>query len=127
MFTSIQIVAECNSLCHSGFHFATDFEERDVIARIWRGWAAADNADEIAAHLRDGTLARYASAPGNVSADVLQRPLAGGVELMTLSVWDSRGNVPPGVEENHGLLVGRQTIADCWEIAGEAEVVTRAA
>lgn len=98
-----------------------------MIARIWRGWAAADCADEIAAHLRGGTLARYASAPGNVSGYVLQRPLAGGVELMTLSVWESRGNVPPGVEENHRLLVGRQTIADCWEVAGEAEAVTRAA
>lgn len=98
-----------------------------MIARIWRGWAAADSADEIAAHLRHGTLARYASAPGNVSAQLLQRSLAGGVELMTISLWESRANVPTGVEENHGLLVGRQTIADCWEIAGEAEVVSRAA
>jgi hypothetical protein len=99
----------------------------DVIARIWRGWAAADCADEIAAHLRDGTLARYASAPGNVSSHLLQRPLAGGVELMTLSLWESRANVPPGVDEEHRLLLGRQTIADCWEVGGEAEVVTRAA
>lgn len=98
-----------------------------MIARIWRGWAAADCADEIAAHLRNGTLARYASAPGNVSSHLLLRPLAGGVELMTLSVWESRGSVPTGIEEDHRLLVGRQTIADCWEIADEAEVVTRAA
>lgn len=98
-----------------------------MIARIWRGWAAADSADEIAAHLRDGALATYMSAPGNVSAEILMRPSAGGVEVMTFSLWESADAVPSGVDENHRLLVARQTLADCWEIAGRREAIARAA
>jgi len=98
-----------------------------MIARIWRGWAAADDADEIAAHLRDVPLGRYLSTPGNVSASVLVRPVAGGVELMTLSLWESSDALPAGVEEDHRLLVARRTIADCWEIVGTPEAIARAA
>ena len=98
-----------------------------MTARIWRGWAAADRADEIAAHLQGGPLARYASAPGNVSASLLLRPLAGGVELMTFSLWESADVVPAQVEESHRLLVARQSIADCWEVGDTAEAVARAA
>ena len=98
-----------------------------MIARIWRGWAATDSADEIAAHLRDVPLARYASAPGNVSAEVLLRPLAGGVEVMTFTVWESEDSVPATVEEDHRLLVGRQTVPVCWEIVATPKAVARAA
>jgi heme-degrading monooxygenase HmoA len=98
-----------------------------MIARVWRGWAAADHAHEIAAHLRDGALAEYASVPGNVSGYVLQRPAAGGVELMTVSVWESSEAVPAGVEEDHRLLVARQTMPSCWEIVGTPKAVARAA
>src|SRR5262245_17469755 len=98
-----------------------------MVARIWRGWAAADDAEEIAAHLRGAALARFVSAPGNVSADVLVRPQAGGVELMTFSVWASPDDVPSGVEEQHPLLVARQTVAACWEIDGGEMPAVRAA
>ena len=98
-----------------------------MIARSWRGWAAADTADEVAAHLRNGPLARFASMPGNISACVLQRPLAGGVELMTFSLWDSADSLPAAVEENHRLLVARQTVVDCWDVVGVPEAVAEAA
>lgn len=98
-----------------------------MIARIWRGWAATACADEVASHLRDVPLARYASAPGNISAELLLRPLAGGVELMTFSLWESADAVPTGVEEDHRLLVARQTIPDCWEMSGRTEAIARAA
>jgi heme-degrading monooxygenase HmoA len=98
-----------------------------MIARIWRGWAATACADEVAAHLRDVPLARYASAPGNISAELLLRPLAGGVELMTFSLWESADAVPTGVEEDHRLLVARQTIPDCWEMSAGTAAIARAA
>jgi hypothetical protein len=108
--------------------FATDDEgELPMIARIWRGWAAADSVDEIAADLRENTLARYASATGNVSVDLLLRPVAGGVELMTFSTWESSSAVPTEVEENHRLLVARETIAVCWEIVASSDAVAQAA
>ena len=50
-----------------------------MIARLWRGWAAADSADEVEAHLRDVTLARYAHDPGNHSVHMFRRPSAAGL------------------------------------------------
>jgi heme-degrading monooxygenase HmoA len=98
-----------------------------MIVRVWRGWAAADHADEIAAHLRDVPLAHYASRPGNVSAYVLRRPLAGGVELTTVTVWESSDAVPAGVEENHRLLVARQRKATTLSIVAAPNAVAQAA
>ena len=98
-----------------------------MVARIWRGWAAADTADEIAVYLRDGPLARFASAAGNVTAYMLTRPIAGGIELMTFSLWESAELVPTGAEEDHRLLVARQTIPACWEVSGGATAIARAA
>ena len=98
-----------------------------MTVRVWRGWAAADHAEEIAAHLRDVPLAHYASMPGNVSAYVLQRPLAGGVEVTTVTVWESREAVPAGVEENHRLLVARQRRATFLTIVAVPKAVAQAA
>lgn len=98
-----------------------------MVIRMWRGWAAADSADEIAAHLRDGALARFAARPGFVSAELLERPLAGGVELVTLTMWDSNADVPPGVDEAHRLLVARETTANCWSLVDAPVAVSRAA
>ena len=98
-----------------------------MVARMWRGWAGADDADEIASHLREVTLARYDASPGHLSTSVLVRPLAGGVELVTLTVWESGDAVPAGVVEDHPLLVARQTIAELWEVTAAPQAVARAA
>ena len=98
-----------------------------MVARLWRGWTAADAADEVVAHLRADALARFAAAPGNVSADVLVRPLGGGAEVLTLTVWASAEVVPDEVAEDHELLVARQTVPDRWEISGPPAAVARAA
>ena len=98
-----------------------------MVARLWRGWTAVDSADEVAAHLRDGVVARYVASPGNVSACVLRRPSAGGIELMTLSVWNSDDVVPRRVDEAHRLLVAAETIPSCWELVAAPTAVARAA
>ena len=99
-----------------------------MTARLWRGWTAADGADEVVAYLREGPLARFSVAPGNISAEVLVRPLAGGVEILTLTLWETAEFVPADVEERHELLVARQTLADSWEIPHPAgAAVARAA
>jgi hypothetical protein len=99
-----------------------------MTARLWRGWTAADGADEVVAYLREGPLARFSVAPGNISAEVLVRPLAGGVEILTLTIWEAAEFVPADVEERHELLVARQTLADRWEIPHPAAAaVARAA
>ena len=98
-----------------------------MTARMWRGWAAADTADEVVADLRRGALARLAASPGNVSTEVLVRPAAGGVEILTLTLWKSAEDVPAGVEEQHELLVARQTVAACWEVAAAPRAIAQAA
>jgi heme-degrading monooxygenase HmoA len=98
-----------------------------MVVRMWRGWAAAESAGEIAAHLRAGTLAQYAEQPGFVSAHLLERPLAGGVELLTLTTWRSAADVPAGVDEAHRLLVARETVAGCWAVVDPPVAVIRAA
>ena len=94
---------------------------------MWRGWAGVQDADEIAAYLRDVALARYQAEPACVSATVLTRPLAGGVELVSLTVWRSQSSVPAGVAEEHPLLVARQTLPDVWDVVAAPRAVARAA
>jgi hypothetical protein len=106
---------------------ATDYQESRMIARTWRGWTSAESADEVAAHLRDGALARYAAAPGCIGTQVLCRPIAGGVEVMTLTLWESAEVLPELVEEGHRLLVARQTAATCWDVTGEPNAIAEAA
>ena len=98
-----------------------------MVVRMWRGWAAADSAEEVAAELRSGTLARFAADAGCVSAELLVRPHAGGVELLTLSVWRSPADLPEGVDEAHRLLVARETIASSWHVVEAPRAVARAA
>jgi hypothetical protein len=98
-----------------------------MIARMWRGWAGVESADRVADDLRDGIVARYASTPGNVSVELLRRPIAGGVELMILSVWDSPETAPVAVDENHRLLVARETVPAHWELVRAPRRVAAAA
>ena len=53
--------------------------------------------------------------------------VAGGVELLTLSVWRSPADVPEGVDEAHGLLVARETVASSWRVVEAPRAVARAA
>jgi hypothetical protein len=98
-----------------------------MIARLWRGWTSADFADEVAGHLADVALARYADSPGNHSVHVFRRPAGGGVELMTITVWDSEAAVPKTVSEAHPLLAASQTLPACWEIVAPPTHAVRAA
>jgi hypothetical protein len=99
-----------------------------MIARLWRGWTSADFADEVASHLADVTLARYADSPGNHSVHLFRRAAGGGVELMTISVWASEADVPADVAEDHRLLLAGQTLAATWELVEPpARGVARAA
>jgi len=98
-----------------------------TIARVWRGWTGVESADEVAAHLHDVVATRLAEAPGNISAFVLRRPSAGGVELMTVSVWESASAVPGAVVEDHRLLVARQTLPARWELVEPERAVASAA
>jgi len=60
-----------------------------VIARTWRGWTRAEDADDYVAYLRETGMHEYRTTPGNRGAWILRRPQGDRVEFVTLSFWDS--------------------------------------
>jgi heme-degrading monooxygenase HmoA len=60
-----------------------------VIARIWRGWTAAADADEYVEYLQRTGIPAYRATPGNRGAFILRRPDGDRVEFLTLSFWES--------------------------------------
>jgi heme-degrading monooxygenase HmoA len=98
--------------------------EAAMIVRTWRGWTAADTADDYSAFLRGVALNEYADIPGNVEAYALRRPLADGVEFLTVSFWESPAAVRElaapnrhvAVPEDARYLVGRETIGSFWDV-----------
>jgi heme-degrading monooxygenase HmoA len=61
-----------------------------VIARIWRGWTAIEDADEYAAYVQTTGVAAYRATRGNRGARILRRDEDGRAEFLVLSFWDSR-------------------------------------
>ena len=60
-----------------------------MIARTWRGWTSADNADAYVAYLRETGMYAYRTTPGNLGAWILRRRDHERVEFVTLSFWES--------------------------------------
>ena len=60
-----------------------------MIARTWRGWTAAGDADEYEAYLRETGLSAYAATPGNRGAFVLRRVRGERAEFLVVSLWES--------------------------------------
>jgi heme-degrading monooxygenase HmoA len=60
-----------------------------VIARTWRGWTRATDADAYVAYLRETGMHAYRTTPGNRGAWILRRRHGDRVEFVTLSFWDS--------------------------------------
>ena len=65
-----------------------------VIARTWRGWTRATDADAYVAYLRETGMHEYRTTPGNRGAWILRRRQGDRVEFVTLSFWDSMDAVP---------------------------------
>jgi heme-degrading monooxygenase HmoA len=60
-----------------------------MIARIWRGITAADQADEYVDYLRLTGLKEYRETAGNRGALVLRRVQGERCEIVLVSLWDS--------------------------------------
>jgi heme-degrading monooxygenase HmoA len=60
-----------------------------MIARIWRGWTTADDADAYAAYVDRTGIRGYEVTPGNRGAWILRRAQTDRAEILTLSFWDS--------------------------------------
>jgi heme-degrading monooxygenase HmoA len=60
-----------------------------MISRNWRGVARAESADDYIHHLQNDTFPQLSRIPGFVSASILRRPVANGVEFLIVTTWDS--------------------------------------
>lgn len=60
-----------------------------MIARVWRGATASEDADEYVEYLKRTGLKDYRATPGNRGAYVLWRQVGDRAEFVTLSLWDS--------------------------------------
>lgn len=97
-----------------------------MIARTWRGWTAAEDADRYAAYVARTGLAAYESTPGNVNAQVLYRVDGDRAEFLVLSIWTSMDAIHafagPDVDravfypEDDEFLIERESFALHWGI-----------
>lgn len=60
-----------------------------VISRHWRGIAKKSDADAYVSHLEAETFPQLAGIAGFVSASILRRNVAEGVEFRIVTTWES--------------------------------------
>jgi heme-degrading monooxygenase HmoA len=64
--------------------------ERRMIARIWRGATAPEDAQDYVHYLRETGIKAYMQTPGNRGAWIFWREAGSLTEFLTVSMWDSR-------------------------------------
>lgn len=99
-----------------------------MIARIWRGWTRAEDADSYVAYIEATGLKEYRETPGNQGAWMLRRLEGDRCEFVTLSFWDSldavrafAGDDPEQAvfyPEDDRFLVERDLTVTHFEIVG---------
>jgi heme-degrading monooxygenase HmoA len=60
-----------------------------MIARIWRGWTRAEDADAYVDYVTGTGIAAYRGTPGNRGAWLLRRDDGDRSEIVTFSFWES--------------------------------------
>ena len=97
-----------------------------MIARVWRGWTAAADADAYAEDLLETGRRNAREAPGNVPASFLRRIVEGRAEFVTVIMWESldavRAFAGPDIEravffpEDERYLVEREMTVAHYEV-----------
>jgi heme-degrading monooxygenase HmoA len=64
-----------------------------MIARVWHGWTAPQDADNYEAHLKPELLPGLSRMQGFAGSYLLRRAAGGEVEFVTLILWDSLEDV----------------------------------
>jgi heme-degrading monooxygenase HmoA len=60
-----------------------------VIARVWRGWTRAEDADRYLDYLRRTGLPDCRATPGNRGVQIQRRTVGDRAEFVFTSYWDS--------------------------------------
>ena len=99
-----------------------------MIARTWRGWTRAGDADAYVEYLHRTGIPEYRATAGNRAAYILRRNVGERTEFVTLTMWESldavRGFAGDDVEravfypEDDRFLVDRETTVQHFEVIG---------
>jgi hypothetical protein len=100
-----------------------------MILRTWRGWVAADRADDYGRYVERTGLTEYRAVEGNRGCQLVTRDLGDGrCEVLTLSWWDSlaviRGFAGDDIEiakfypDDDEFLIDRETVARHYVVYG---------
>jgi heme-degrading monooxygenase HmoA len=60
-----------------------------MIARTWRGWTSAADADRYVGYLHEAGVREYRETPGNRGVLVLRRVVGDRAEFVLVTLWDS--------------------------------------
>lgn len=99
-----------------------------MIARVWRGWTAAEDADAYVAYLEETGAPASRGTPGNRGFLIFRRIDGERSEFVTVSFWESldavRGFAGEDIEqavfypEDERFLVERELTVAHYEIHG---------
>jgi heme-degrading monooxygenase HmoA len=102
-----------------------------MIARVWRGWTAVEDADAYVSYLEKTGGPASRGTPGNRGFFITRRLQGDRAEFVTVSLWDSldsvRGFAGDDVEqavfypEDERFLVDRELTVAHYEIVSGLE------
>lgn len=105
-----------------------------MIARTWRGWTSAADADRYLNYLEQTGLKEYRETEGNRGALALRRVVDDRAEFLLISLWDSMKAIErfagcsPGravfYPEDDRFLVDRDLHVQHYEVSSGVEVVS---
>lgn len=97
-----------------------------MIARVWRGWTSAEDADAYTDYLVGTGMRDSRSTQGNRGTFVLRRKEGDRVEFTTITLWDSleaiagfsgsQGDEAVFYPEDDRFLVERERTVDHYEL-----------
>jgi hypothetical protein len=76
-----------------------------MIARIWRGWTSAEDAEAYTKYVEQTGIRGYRDTPGNEGAWILTRVEGDRCEFVTLSFWDSLESIQGFAGDDVGRAV----------------------
>ena len=101
-----------------------------MIARVWRGYTRAEDADEYTAFLKSRGFSDYEGTPGNEGAILFRQASGETAEFVLISFWQDldavRRFAGPDAEkaiyypEDARFLLGREPRVTHYEVAAAA-------
>lgn len=97
-----------------------------MIARTWRGWTSAADADRYVDYLNETGVSEYRGTPGNRGVFVLRRTTGERTEFLLVSLWEGMdavrafagddASVAVFYPQDDAFLVERESHADHYEV-----------